>query len=410
MTDVDPLLAQVQVVISKDGVNNATTSMYAFLTQWQAQGYFLVSVRGGIGANIGGIYNGGTFVPQLEGMSLFCYGHSYLSENYENTSPANYINRLWARVRAHTLTTNAVTGSDVGSAAFRANGNGPYKYTPGTKGFVMVDALFVQMAWTGFTSQQAKNAFASSIRSLMAALSAASKVESSAMTLHGTWSTDTTGTTFWSGGSAAYTTTVGDYAEAVVTVNATGKVDVWTLGTDPTFPFPAGNFSISVDGVVVYNGNGQSMWQDTPATENQGYGPMAVTIAGLTPGNHTIRITKGAGASYLYVDCFLVRSVAPPPIAFAKHLPYVYTNYSGIYGRLITETERMNLNVLVDQIAAEFPNVITVDASPGWDPVGMVGPSGIHPNDKGMSYLADYYEQVLAQYLPWTGGMHSGMN
>lgn len=418
MPDVDPTPQQIQVEIAKDGVaKTAWTNMQAFLSTYQAQGYYIVNSRGIIGSTQGGAIPRGTFIPQLEQQACIAYGHSYLQANFQNTVGCRYIDRLVSRARMKTpFTNNALAGSDLGSAALRANGNTATKFTPG-KQFVLVDALFNQLSFGGFITAPAKAAFANGARSLLACLSSSSKVEDSAMTKNGpggvgagSWSTDTLSN--WSGGTMSYTSTVGDQIKANVTVTAAGKVDVWLLCSDVAWPLPQGNFSIYVDGVKVISGTGASQWLDTGAAENLGYGPMVVTLSGLTAGVHEIKVIKdaGPGVTNLSVDCFLVRSATPPPIAFLKMPVYNYASYSAAYGYLTTDAERVQMNLLMDQIcASEFPNVITIDPSVVWDATTMAGADAVHPNDHGHSALADLYEQILAQYLPWTPGLHTGV-
>lgn len=346
----------------------------------------------------------------LELQPIYAYGDSYIASDGSGTAGNKYVERIRSYFRMGALTNHGAGGIEMSAVARRINGNTATKWVPGTKGLVVISSGN-QLHYTGFTSAPAIAALTNALRSALAGVSCASKVDSVAMTKVGTWSL--TSNSAYNAGSIAWSTTDGDYAEASVTVNATGKVDVVLMASDAAWAFSGSAFEIRVDGILVHTGTMESQNVKTVATEAGDGAPMVVTLSGLTPGARMIRITKIAstGTKYLYVDAFMVRSLTPPPVLLFTMPRYNWASMLATwpaYAYTMTDAELYAANAMFRSVAAEFPNVYVAETEPGFEHATMVPVDNLHLGDKGQAHFAAA-GIAAAKAIPFSPGLNTGV-
>lgn len=120
-----------------------------------------------------------------------------------------------------------------------------------------------------------------------------------------------------------------------------------------------------------------------------------IKLAGFGAGTHSVRASVSAAASILGV---IVPAPAPPVVLWNKPGAILYS--ASTNNPLITSYLAACQAILTD-----FPTVIPVPVDSGWDNTTMLGPDGLHPNDKGHAYIASLHEAALAGL-----GFRQGLN
>lgn len=400
--------------IVKDGPDRADATQESIDRLWAGRGYKVIGSDGFAQAERSGFVN--NRVAQLEGKLLLAYGHSWVASDFQNTANYRALLRFLDRLDAfHFYGNEAKAGIGVDATAFRALGDisadGHLIFQPSV--VFWVDCFINQVGYCGFTDASAKASILNSLRALLATLCHQTRIEESAMTASGSWSTSA-GTEF-SGGSSMFTTQNGAYLEVVVNVPASGHIDVVVMGMSDnatTWPFPGADYQVNVDGVLAAAGTTKAQHRQYVGVvaECRGFCPMVIPLSGLAPGNHTIRIIRPAtsdAGSYLWVDCILTRRRPLPNILLwtCPRLPWpsLWASYSvtpNFHQTTQAEVDALNTAVYA-MLAAEFPSVIILDSTEGWDMTTMLGFDGLHANDKGSAYLANLAQWVASQAFVW---------
>jgi hypothetical protein len=190
--------------------------------------------------------------------------------------------------------------------------------------------------------------------------------------------------------------------------------DLVLLGWDAATAGAA--FTVTVDGTPytggVVNGNIAASTVGYPTTSNtqmqssggsalnHGFCQMAIPLHGLSSAVHTIVVTHtGSAGQFLAVDSLLTQSPNPqtivvPQVAHLGALGYLS------YGFGSSATIDDIYNSIIQTVVGLFPSDGSVQTwnpnTAGWNPIYGVGghlssmdPTGVHPHDGGMAFIAD---------------------
>lgn len=304
-----------------------------------------------------------------KGSALTVYGHSYTPvPGFYVSAGGEWSTRL-ANKLGMTRTSYGASGARMIEMAARAIGTtvpgigAGGAYPAGAAGAVVIecemnDALF------GPATTAGRAGFTHALRSLIATVTAAQRIEASTGTPTSTWGTFSDG--IFSNGSVRTT----DNVDAPLTFTGVsapgGKVHVLTTA------HAAGSDTGTINAVI------------------------PVTVP--TTGTHTIAISKAAGDSrFIYIDALLVPGATPPPVLVCKDPPV--GNLTSAPNQAAWAANSPALHTIIDSVTAEFPTAKVVDLGPGWDVSTMVADadtaSQFHPGDVGMPHIANKLEQPL---------------
>lgn len=378
----------------------------------------------GVSSAVAGSYK------SLEGVALHIYGNSFgVSPGLACTAGLEYFKRLQSRWTSAAPVTYAVSGSGLYEVCYDLNGT----WTSGTgasvvgsfwgtarKGIPCVNALTnmytnpdaagnVQpvtpdgLLWLKYLA-----------RSIFATLSAGQKIESSAATASGTWTTFAN--THYSAGSTRYTSTQGAYLEFTGVVVPAGVRSMWVM---VNITDDASTFEVSVDGVVQASFSQPATKPTvrsfrhgsfaTPVVAPPGGGALysfpVFTRVTADPGTHTVRVTKtDPGSGTVVVDGLIVGSASRAQIVtFLDPLPATSGSRAEIVGRDQFIANKLQIDPVYQAVCAEFPNVSLVDLSDLFQQGGISATDGLHPNDFGMLLIANRVEDALAKVSPRPG-------
>lgn len=349
-------------------------------------------------------------VPALEGLTAHAFGHSYVAApGVACTSGAEWTARLKRRLGFGQLVNNGQGGIRMFEVAVSLGipstqrGITAHPWTPGTRGVAVVEAVTNDAALAGGPATQRDLAgFRIGLRTVLTTLSAATRVSAATATKSGTWSqysdTGIAGVNFQR--------TVVQGASLIFSVAGVRRVAVSGTISDPGVSTLVGGVAtISVDGVTALVVDRTS--QDF---QMKAYGPQSFFsgVGGVitlpNTGSHTVTVMKtDSGPGAVDVDGLLLQMAEPPRVFVCKDPMILPT--SPYYASMAANIGPYN--AAVDTVCAEFPNVTVVDlGGPGWDAVPMVGPDGVHPNDRGMAFIADRLEEALST-LTFTAGVNT---
>jgi hypothetical protein len=358
----------------------------------------------------------------VPGPPLWVYGHSYTTNpGNVNTPGQEWMPELAGRLQSPTWQTFGVgssrlidTYSDI--ARWAPRGPVPGSAWDGRRGGVVV--LQSEMndminPWGASRdarplSSQALGNYEQTLQASLAMLASERRQDWSRASSGGAWK-GARGSAYL-GGELTYTTQRGAYREMQVEVGESGVV--WVITWEPSSRVRnshTGSTAIAVDGATVAGISARTApWAAVYTRRAGGYlhavGPRATAVTGLTPGVHTIRVTKtDPGPGAVYLDQLLVQSADPVPVVVMKDPP-AYTRasaYTAASGPRIN-ANRAWLNRRIDGLVARgvFPNVVTATLE-GIEP-GDYGPDGIHLSDRGMDVEAARLEEVIEGYLSGT--------
>src|SRR5882724_82203 len=337
---------------------------------------------------------------------LYIYGHSFTAAvGLQCTSGNEFFRRVQTHMAMSAITTYGISSSrtienyhDVIAATF-AGASAGSTWNGTRKGWTLLDCVtndaFNFDVSSGTATAQAltagaQEAYKRALDGYLTVISSSDRVESSAGTTSGTWTTGSSAT--YSGGSILRTIVQNSYVDIVATATAAGELDVVTFVVAGA---TNGTMDVSVDGTVVQT---ISSWPTVDGVVTRRSGntvtaiPYIVKLTGLSAGSHTIRVKKtDATSNFIYVDCVLIKSASPvPAIILRDPLP----NTTGSNGattsgnRPIIVSNMPLLDALITSTAANYPNAIIID--PGLSNPADIGVTdGIHPNDRGMRKMAD---------------------
>ncbi|MBF4613281.1 hypothetical protein [Curtobacterium sp. VKM Ac-1376] len=319
---------------------------------------------------------------------LITYGHSFLAEQ-GLTDESQYWARRLAKSLGLTYPTSdggpandlkrASGGTTIGDSLGRvAGGIGTAPWVPGTKALVVLQALINSARQNGATAIDITSAI-NSARGIMALVNASEIVQDTDARIVKSATTWQVGTGFFAGGTAQYSSTVGSYFEYVVpadrdvfiatvcrgagTAGAVVNITDQTAGTTLVTGLDLSASSIANASIYVWR---------TPASAR----------------GHTVRFTKTGGTS-LYIDAVLPVSPNPPPVLWMKE-PYLANYAASTQFPNGSDAALDAFNAIVDQMSAEFPNLIVADPNQAgyWDKANDVLSDQVHPNEQGHYHLA----------------------
>lgn len=364
------------------------------------------------------------YVAPLSAVPLWVYGHSYtITPGVGCTSGAEFFNLLKAHMGFFSATTYGVGSSRMVEVASDVINQAPAApvvgstWTPSRSGIVVLDCEFNDAVnpdpttgnFTALSATQVTN-YQSALTAALAVLSSASRVEAESGTLSGT--TGTAAGAIYSGSTCLQLKAQNAYVDLAVTVPASGDLWVlmWIISSFAGAGSGVGAYTIAVDGVTKIT-QGALSGANSPFARiksNRGtgdtmdVGPMAHHLTGLTPGAHTVRITKtDAGAGVVFPDAVLVPSAAPPKVAVLKDpLPATSGSNSSTISanRTIFSANRALLHPAIDAAVANFANAVAIDAGLDYTQTDLRISEGAHPNDKGMRKIE---KALAAQVATW---------
>lgn len=335
-----------------------------------------------------GIVASGVVPVDWSAQTLYVHGHSWYAADIMNSGPSTRaINQLNTRLGFASFNNFAVSSSQAADCALRVHGNGSSKWTPGQAGYALFDSFLNDTRQVDVA--QSRTSGANGLRAFVRGVIAASKVEQTTGTRSSGWTLFSDNT--YSGGSLHFTTTEGAYIEYTVTPGTLWYLGLAQIGASPGFT--GGQFTFTLNGSPV--GGTMELNQQL---EN--------TLLGLAQGALTYELTIGSsgtlratytkasrsGTVYGHADALLsapTSAPARPRVILVK--PVELPSGGGQTPALLTYYRD-----LVDTVAAEYPGWVKVcDPSTGWNPVTMIGADKIHPNDTGMTHLADALEATF---------------
>ena len=351
----------------------------------------------------------------LPTMPLWVYGHSYTtSPGSQNTPGQEWMPELAADLQSPSWQTFGIgssrmidTYSDIARLAPRSPvPNSAWDARRG--GVVVVQSEFNDMINPAGVSRDARRQTTLSVKNYeqtlyatLALLSSERRQDWSTATSRGTWRSSV-GPAYL-GGSLVYTTQQGAYREMRVNVGQSGAIWLITWEVSNRVSNPrTGTTRIAVDGRNVTGIPARTAsWEAILSRRGGGHlhtvGPRATVITGLTPGIHTIRVTKDdPGPGAVYLDQLTVMAADPVPVVVVKDPPAYLpaSSYTATSGPTINANRRL-LHPVIDAVTGHrvFPHVVTATLE-GIQPQHY-SPDGIHLSDVGMEFEAATLEEVI---------------
>jgi hypothetical protein len=319
------------------------------------------------------------------------YGNSYSASDTHNTPSLRAVTQLNSRFGWKSFTNNAVNGYKAQDMNIEAQSNRSRKWVPGSnKGLVILFGPTLNCMADADTTQT-RTAASEALRSFCARTLASTVAEQTTFTFGGTWASTASASADHSGGSLGLTTTTGatfsislpagrHYVTVVATNGATITAGQWDFTFNGS---PVGSLDCNAKHV-------NSVVRPGAADVQPIVFPYTATTSGTLVGTFN-KLGRG-GTVYGFVDNVLtVPDVPQTRIVIVKPNETTNAGYTG------KPTLLTDLSDMCDTIAAEFPagRVTTVNPEPTWNPATMLGADNLHPNDTGMTYLADTVETAI---------------
>jgi hypothetical protein len=344
-----------------------------------------------------------------EGINLWSYGHSFAAVpgTWSSTFGSEYVRRLQQRY-GFGQHENGVSGARMGDVATFLIGAKPI--TTPAYGLVLIEASANELYYDANTANaNFQNGFKNSLRAMIAAAISNSRLESAVASVSGTWNTfaDTT----VSGGSFRQTT-------------GNGNTLTWSSVSAPlgyvyllTFVYDAGStqgtLGVEVDNIdqsVSFTGLGgmknYTGVNSAGVPTAKSFLPHVIKITVPSTGTHAIKIKKtDANTNAINVDALLIPTAVQPQVLVLKDPPGTgsFATSNGLTVTNTYTTYAPTYNSLIDSVVAEFnSNVKTLDLATGWDSSmnSANDISGVHPNDKGMKFIADALSTWIETNIP----------
>lgn len=276
------------------------------------------------------------------------YGDSWTAQDIHNTPGQRAIQQLRDRLSL-SLTNQAVGGYKTGDCAGRAIGT-TGTFTPGTGGLVVVaGAGLNDLSQTDTT--QVRAAATNYLRALFAVLCAAARIEQTAFTYSGTWSTQANSLGTSSGGSNNIANA--DGAACSYTITTPGTYYLLLIGADGS-SMVGGVWTVTQGGTTLATVDTNQQTVNTGAVFTSGYGPMAVRLDNVQAGPLTMTFsTAGRSGAQGFLDALLPLSSTPPTILAVKPVEVLIGSYQkpGLLEHIREQ---------YDALAAEFGTSVVV--------------------------------------------------
>lgn len=242
-------------------------------------------------------------------------------------------------------------------------------------------------------------------RAMLAVASSETRIEQTTATFVGSW-TQSSPSTEYSGGSIAFTTTVGDSIEfATVTPPQSGPLAGKVFLGVATVNVATATYDVSIDGGAAV-GQTVPIWEsytgDNGGNINTGYTVLPVTLP-VDGAAHSVKFTHaGSGGQAMYADAIYVPSVTPPRIALMG-MENPAKVAAGVFDQAGVDAWRFNMPLIKAEAlaaVAEFPNAFYVPST--MTPNGLYSGDGLHPNDRGMAQRAnDLRDSIDEELRAW---------
>jgi hypothetical protein len=322
-----------------------------------------------------------------EGQALYVYGHSYtVSPPYYGTTGREWPVLLKNRLKSAAITQYGQSGSRMWEVWLDALSGSSASTTgsvwPSTrKGLVVLDCetndMRAQTSVAGGVTG-ASEFFEECLRGFLAATRSI-RIESDAATLAGTW------------GTSVYTHASGGQAQAASVLGSSATFSSVTIPSGVTTAYvvlysgTSRGYSIEVDGAVVKTGVGITLPTLSTASRQTATppSPFPYTIPiPVTPGSHTVKVTSTTASFTL--DALLIPVANPAPVVIVKDPAPVTTGGSFSYtapGLAVMAQGKAELDAVIDRLAVEFSNVVTVNPAITASDFSTV--DNLHLNDRG---------------------------
>lgn len=212
-------------------------------------------------------------------------------------------------------------------------------------------------------------------------------------------------------GTLNYTTTAGD---KFVKTWTGPDIDINLLALDDSSGLAGAPFTMKLDGVAYapagYPTTTGNQFRTT--LMSAAFAPMSIPVRGAGAGVHTLEITKGSGANYLFVDCSMIPSPNPMTVVIEKVAALTtagYNSYISTYGATgAGPAVDAVYNQIIDDVVARFPSdgsIVVVDNNAaGFNPATMVSTSdNLHRNDIGEDFIANNMFKTITALAPRDG-------
>lgn len=367
----------------------------------------------------------------FEGVPFISYGHSFTNVPTAVATPngGEWGIRLAQRMGMIGYY-RGISGSKMPDVAYSIVANSGFSKafslgiaSPATPFFLTVESMVNDIffeANTADTTYQNFN-FTEGLRVILAMAESASfggaQVNANTASVTGTFGNVANATYLGGAGKQSTTTALSTMTWSNITAPA-GYVYVLMRAFPATTVTAA--FTISVDGSVVYTSaaGGTSLmklYTRGPDLSSGNDMPYVIKVAVPNTGTHAIKITKNdATANTVNVNALLV---PPTPTAIAPVLvlkdPSNVSSATATVGGTIAAaytTYAPTYRSLIDTVVGQFSNAHSLDLNlSDWDTTGMIWSGDInhiHPNDKGMSWIADKVDGwMLNNLTPLVSGL-----
>lgn len=293
---------------------------------------------------------------------LWAYGDSYTSRDVESSSGQRAVQQLAAGLDLQTSNW-AFSGDRWGDIAAKGVGSKPYVI--GSADLVLIAGGTNNLQAADTAPHRA--AIANHLRALLAVASAAQRIEQSAFTFGGTWTSTAFANAGASGGSNAYTTALADGQTANYNITTPGAYYLLLIGANGIDQV-GGSVTISQAGTTLATVDLNEQHFNTGRDPvNSGYGPLPVRLE-LAVGTLTLTFDRAAraGTVHRYLDALVRVSATPPTILLPKPVGVPNAGWTN-------PTLLAYMQDLTDDLAAEFGSHVVVV-----DPSNAPGAAGLH--------------------------------
>lgn len=334
--------------------------------------------------------------PAALPFDFYQYGHSYTMDGVQCTVGLEAYRLLGKRLGLRSVESHGVSGDHMVGLAGRLLGTAT-PWPAGRRGIVHLDCAAGD--WTNLQvwpdvapiTPGGVACFRESLRTCLALLSSGARYE---LAPSGSWPGSAAAS--FSGGANVYSNAQNVGLDTEVVVPESGRLWAITAAVAGTGDL---QLVVEADGVAV----------DVPASSFEmaggiGYGvgfyPVAVELAGLTPGPATVTAIKtDPGAGFVSMDVYLAETLTPPLVLVSKD-PMHHPEAAGANEVITTPghaailaANRELVHAALEAECALWPNVVVVE--PQVDASGL-GPDGVHPNDRGMHIIAEALASAIA--------------
>ena len=373
-----------------------------------------------------------SLTPITPTAKLWVYGHSFTQDpGVSCTTGQEFYKQVQSRLssRFTAVTTYGVGSSravdvsqDVIGQAVRTPKGGS-TWDPTRLGAIILDCLFndaynttsAAPSTAGALSSTQQSNLTASLATILAVLGAGSRVECETGTKGGTWLSDSSSSRY-SGGAVTRCASNGGTLTVNVTVPSAGYVWLLHYGVSSS---QAGQFTVT-EGATTYatvtaaTQNVASVYSKRATAADETVMPFVTKIT-ASPGAHTFVITKTNNDSLtIYPDCFLLPADTPLPLIVLRDPMTTSNDGTGSWNASGNTTNFSTVSANLALVNTCLDNAIALVGHPNLtllDPAltdAQRTPDGLHPNDAGMTRMADVIVAAMGGTL--LPALHLGSN